>query len=84
MPTTLESGKLQLSTEEVETYRAAAQWMHEKWGDALDLTQPITDMDWYHLGWAKAAMAGNFKPLRDALAAVEAEMKSRGMGEPRH
>jgi hypothetical protein len=84
MASTLECGKLQLTPEEVETYRAAAQWLHERWEIALDLTQPIDDMDWYRLGWAKAALAGDFKPIADAAAAIEAELKSRGVGQPRH
>ena len=84
MPTTLESGKLQLLPEEVQTYRAAAEWVHEEWGRAIDLTQPITNSDWYDLYLAKAFMAGDTKRLYDALAAIEAELKSRGVDQPRH
>ena len=65
MPSVLESGMLRLTPEEVETYHDAARWMHKVWDMPLDLTQPIRDMDWYNLGFAKAAMAGDLQPLRD-------------------
>jgi hypothetical protein len=46
VPSILESGRLQLSTDEVSTYRAAADRLHEACETALDLTQPITIEDW--------------------------------------
>jgi hypothetical protein len=77
MPSILESGKLQLSNEEVSIYRAAADRLHEACEMALDLTQPITIEDWLCLEVSGAALGGDLAPLDGAIATIEARIQSR-------
>jgi hypothetical protein len=80
MPSILESGKLRLSPEEVRSYRAAADRLHEACAMALDLTQPITIEDWLCLEVSVAALGGNLEPLDGAIAAVRTTIRSRKQG----
>jgi len=76
VPSILESGKLRLSPEEMSSYRAAADRLHEACEMALDLTQPITIEDWLCLEVSGAALSGNLEPLDGAIAIVEARIQS--------
>jgi hypothetical protein len=73
----LESGKLRLSPEEVSSYRAAADRLHEACEMALDLTQVITVEDWIFLEVANAALTGDLGLLDGAIAEVEAAIQLR-------
>ena len=77
VPHLLESGKLQLSSEEASAYRAAADRLHETCETALDVTQPITVEDWIFLEIAYAALAGDFGLMDRVVAKIEAEIESR-------
>jgi hypothetical protein len=77
VPSILESSKLHLSSEEVSTYRAAAERLCEACEIALDLTQPITVDQWMFLEVACAAIDGHFEPLDRVIAKVQAEVELR-------
>jgi hypothetical protein len=77
VPCILESGKLQLSPEEVSTYRAATDRLHEACEMALDLTQSITIEDGLCLEVSGAALGGNLEPLDGAIATVEERIQLR-------
>ena len=76
VPSILESGKLQLSNEEVSIYRAASDRLHKACEMVLDLTQPITIEDWLCLEVSGAALSGDLGPLDGAIAIAEARIQS--------
>ena len=77
MPHLLESGKLQLSRNEADTYRAAAERLHETCEMALDLKQPITVTDLVLLSVAKAGLEGETNALDFVIAHVEEAIKQK-------
>ena len=77
MPSLLESGMLQLSSQEAETYRPAADHLHESCRILVDLATPLTVEQWLLLCLASAALSGDLEPLCDVIAKVEAELALR-------
>ena len=77
MASILESGKLRLSQEEVISYRAAADRLHESCQMAVDLKTPITIEEWLLLRLADAALRGDLRDLDDTIARVHGEIQHR-------
>jgi hypothetical protein len=77
MPDLLESGKLQLSSEEASCYRAAAEHLRETCAMALDLEQPITVSDLLLLAVAKAGLEGDTSTVDFVIAKVEDAIRQK-------
>jgi hypothetical protein len=77
MPSVLESGKLGLSPDEVNRYRAAVDRLRQSCDMVIKLERPITVEEWMFLAVADAALRGDLKPLGGVIAIVEAEIESR-------
>ena len=77
MPSALESGKLQLSAEEIRRYRAATDRLALACDAIVDLRKPIALDEWVLLVIADAALRGDRKPLDRVIATIEAEIESR-------
>jgi len=77
MPSALESGKLQLSAEEIRRYRAAAERLTLACDAIVDLRKPITLDEWVLLVIADAALRGDLTPLDRVIATIEDEIESR-------
>jgi hypothetical protein len=77
MPSILESGELQLSPEEITTYRVAVDRLRQSSEMVVDLERPITLDEWLLLTIADAALRGDLGPLEQAIGSIEAEIKSR-------
>lgn len=77
MPSILESGKLQLSPEEISTYRAAVDRLRQSSEIVVDLERPITLEEWMVLSIADAALRGDLAPLDQVISSIDAEIKSR-------
>jgi hypothetical protein len=77
MASIFESGKLRLSPEEVGSYRAAADRLHESCQMTLDLRTPITIEEWLFLRLADAALRGDFSIMDAIIAQVQNEIRHR-------
>ena len=77
MATILESGKLQLSPEEVISYREAADHLHDSCQMPLDLSSPITLEEWLLLWLADAALGGDLSNLDRMLEHIQEEIRAR-------
>jgi hypothetical protein len=77
----LESGKVQLSPEEVINFRAAANHLHESCQMTLDLKMPIAIEDWLLLRLADAALHGDFRNLDRIISRVQDEIRHRKAGQ---
>jgi hypothetical protein len=77
MATILESGKLQLSPEEVISYREAADHLHDSCQMPLDLSSPITLEEWLLLWLADAALGGDLSNLDRMLERIQDEIRLR-------
>jgi len=77
MATILESGKLQLSPEEVTSYRGAADHLHDSCQMPLDLSSPITLEEWLLLRLTAAALGGNLSDLDRILEHIQDEIRLR-------
>jgi len=77
MPCLLESGKLQLTPDEVIAYRPAADRLHEACEISVDLAKPISLDDWILLRVGQAALAGETRLLDDVIEVVERAVRSR-------
>ena len=77
MPCFLESGRVQLSADEVDIYRVAAARLRDVCETMLDLHQPMTSDEWIVLQVADAALQGHIAVLDEVIAAVETSIQSR-------
>jgi hypothetical protein len=77
MATILESGKLQLSPEEVISYREAADHLHDSCQMPLDLRSPITLEEWLLLRLTEAALGGDLSNLDRMLEHIQEEIRAR-------
>jgi predicted sugar kinase len=77
MATILESGKLQLSPEEVISYRRAADHLHDSCQMPLDLSSPITLEEWLLLSLTDAALEGDLSNLDRMLERIQDEIRLR-------
>jgi hypothetical protein len=77
MPHLLESGKLQLSPGEADSYRTAAQRLHETCEMAVDLALPISTTDLILLSVAKAGLEGDTSMIDLVIAKVEDAIKQK-------
>ena len=77
MATILESGKIQLSPEEVISCRGAADHLHDSCQMPLDLRSPITLEEWLLLRLTEAALGGDLSNLDRMLEHIQEEIRAR-------
>jgi len=77
MATILESGKVQLSPEEVISYRGAADHLHDSCQMPLDLSSPVTLEEWLLLHLTEAALRGGLSNLDRMLDHIQDEIRLR-------
>lgn len=77
MASILESGNVRLSPEELISYRAAADRLHESCQMAIDLKMPITVEEWLLLRLADGALKGNLRDIDSVIGRIEREIQLR-------
>ena len=77
MATILESGRLQLSPEEVMSYREAADQLHDSCQLPLDLSSPITLEEWLLLCLTDAPLGEDLGNLDRMLERIQDEIRVR-------
>ena len=77
MPIELESGNLQLTSEEVVLYRPAAALVAKALKESISLHKPITRLQFAMLILAHSVVTGDDEMLNNIAAVAESEIAKR-------